>query len=97
MSIVCPKKKFLKVEDWTAIGAKFSAYTAWKAAKAGTCVEPLGIETVRTLLAQDNKQALLDLVAEDVALAEEAGNIDMVDKFLHVYRDFYRGQMPHYV
>ena len=90
VSIVCPKKKFLKEEDWTAIGAKFSAYTAWKAAKAGTCVEPLGIETVRTPLAQDKKQALLDLVAEGVALAEEAGNIDMVDKFLHVYRDFYR-------
>ena len=90
ISIVCPKKKLLKEEDWVAIGAQFSAYTAWKAAKAGASVEPLGLETVKTLLAQDKKTALLELVAQDAALAEEAGNIDMVDKFLHVYRDFYR-------
>lgn len=90
ISIVCPKKKVLKEEDWAAIGAQFSAYTAWKAAKAGASVEALGLETVKTLLAQDKKTALLELVAQDAALAEEAGNIDMVDKFLHVYRDFYR-------
>ena len=90
VSIVCPKKKVLKEEDWAAIGAQFSAYTAWKAAKAGASVEALGLDAVKTLLAQDQKAALLQLVAQDAALAEEAGNINMVDKFLHVYRDFYR-------
>jgi len=45
---------------------------------------------VKVLLEQDRKAALLDLVAQDTALAEESANIDMVDKFLHVYRDFYR-------
>ena len=90
VSIVCPKKKLLKEEDWAEIGAKFSAYTAWKAAKAGASVEALGLDTVKTLLAQDKKAALLELVAQDAALAEEAGNIDMVDKFLYIYRDLYR-------
>ena len=90
ISIVCPEKKLLSEDDWTAIGAQFSAYTAWKASKAGASVETLGLETVKTLLAQDKKADLLDLVAQDVALAEEAGNIDMVGKFLYVYRDFYR-------
>ena len=52
----------------------------WKAAKAGISVEALGLDTVKTLLAQDKKAALLELVAQDAALAEEAGNIDMVDK-----------------
>ena len=90
ISIVCPEKKLLSEDDWTAIGAQFSAYIAWKASKAGASVETLGLETVKTLLAQDKKADLLDLVAQDVALAEEAGNIDMVGKFLYVYRDFYR-------
>ena len=90
ISIVCPKKKILKEDEWDAIGAQFSSYIAWKNAKAGASVEALGLETVKTLLAQDSKSAILGLVAQDSALAEDAGNIDMVDKFLHVYRDFYR-------
>ena len=83
-------KKTLTEADWAAIGAKFAAYTAWKAAKAGASVEGLGIGKVNEMLKQDQKQALLDIVAKDLALKEEAENIDMVDMFLHMLRDFYR-------
>ena len=83
-------KKTLTEADWAAIGAKFAAYTAWKAAKAGASVEGLGIGKVNEMLKQDKKQALLDIVAQDLALKEEAENIDMVDMFLHMLRDFYR-------
>ena len=83
-------KKTLTEADWAAIGAKFAAYTAWKAAKAGASVESLGIDKVNEMLKQDKKQALLDIVAQDLALKEEAENIDMVDMFLHMLRDFYR-------
>ena len=83
-------KKTLSEEDWAAIGAQFAAYTAWKAGKAGASVEDLTIDVVNTLLKQDKKQALLDLVAKDAAYKEEADNIEMVDKFLHILRDFYR-------
>ena len=75
---------------WNEIGAKLAPYIAWKAAKAGAAVESLGVEAVNSFLSADRKQALLDLVAKDLALKEEAENIDNVDKFLHVYRDFYR-------
>ena len=87
---VADEQKVLTEADWAAIGAKFAAYTAWKGAKAGAAVEALGIETVKTMLAQNRKEALLAVVAQDAALAEEASNIDAVDKFLHIYRDFYR-------
>ena len=80
----------LTEELWDAVGAKFAAYSAWKAAKAGASVEALGMDTVKSLLADDRKEALLGLVAQDLALAEEASNIDMVNKFLHIFRDFYR-------
>ena len=83
-------KKVLTQDEWQAIGSQFAAYTAWKNAKAGAEVEGLGIDTVRELLAQDKKAALLDLVAQDAALAPEADNIASVEKFLHLMRDFYR-------
>ena len=90
MAIVKPKGKTITEADWTAIGSAFTAYNSWKSAKKGAEVEALGIDTVKKLLADDKKQALLDLVAQDMALKDTADGIDMVDKFLHVYRDFYR-------
>jgi len=83
-------KKTLTEADWTAIGAKFAAYTAWKTAKAGTSVEKIGLEKVNEILKLDKKQVLLDIVAQDLALKEEAENIEMVDMFLYMFRDFYR-------
>ena len=90
ISIVKPQEKVLTEEAWTNIGATFAAYTAWKTAKKGSEVESLGLDTIKKLIADDKKQALMDLVAKDLALKEEAESIEMVDKFLHIYRDFYR-------
>ena len=90
VSAACPDKKVLTEADWAEIGSQFAAYQAWKDGKAGACVESLGLDGVKAMLEKDKKAALLDLVAQDAALAEEAANIEMVDKFLHVYRDFYR-------
>ena len=85
-----PDTKVITLADWEAIGAKFSAYVAWKGAKAGASVEPIGLEAIKGFIAQDRKAALLELVAQDNALKEEAENIEVVDKFLHIYRDFYK-------
>ncbi len=83
-------KKVLTEEDWAAVGAEFAPYLAWKSSKAGACVEGLGLDAVKDFLAKDRKAALLDLVAQDAALAEEASNIELVNKFLYIFRDFYR-------
>ena len=83
-------EKVLTEELWAEVGAKFAAYTAWKSAKAGAAVEGLGLDAIKTFLKNDVKSALLDLIAQDAALAEDAANIDMVTKFLYVFRDFYR-------
>ena len=74
-SVALNDKKVLTEADWAAVGAEFAAYTAWKAAKAGACVEGLGIDAVKDFIAKDRKASLLELVAQDVALAEEAANI----------------------
>ncbi|MBO7230520.1 MAG: hypothetical protein J6V20_03810 [Bacteroidaceae bacterium] len=90
ISIVKPKGKVLTEEAWVAIGASFAAYNAWKAAKKGGEVEALGLDAIKEMLANDKKQALLDLIAQDLELKETADGIDLVDKFLYIYRDFYR-------
>lgn len=85
-----PDKKTLSEQDWNSIGEKLSAYSGWLDSKAGAEVEGLTIEAVDSMLAQERKGALLELVAKDAALKEEADSIEMVDKFLHILRDFYR-------
>lgn len=85
-----PAAKVLTEDDWAAIGAKFAAYAAWKNAKAGVSVEALGFETAEKFLKQNRKDSLLALVAQDAALSEESSNIEMVDKFLYIFRDFYK-------
>ena len=90
VSIVKPKEKVLTEESWGSLGATFAAYNAWKAAKKGAEVEGLGVDAIKQLLADDKKQALLELVAQDLELKETADGIDLVGKFMHIYRDFYR-------
>ena len=80
----------LTESDWAAVGAKFAAYTGWKGAKAGAEVESLGYDAVKQLLADNRKEALMALVAQDLNLAQEANNIAQVVKFLYIFKDFYR-------
>ncbi len=87
---ILPDKKTLSEEEWNAIGAQFAAYNGWATGKAGASVESLGIGKVNAMLKENRKEALLALVEQDAALKEEADNIEMVDKFLHVMKDFYR-------
>ncbi len=87
---IAPDKKIITEDDWTAIGQSFASYSAWKAAKKGEAVESLGAEAVKTLLEKDRKSALLELVAQDAALKEESENIDNVNRFMYVFRDFGR-------
>lgn len=85
-----PAAKVMTESDWSAIAEKFAAYTGWKASKAGAAVESLGLDSVKDLLQKDRKASLLELVAKDLEVAEDAKNMDMVNKFLHIFRDFYR-------
>ena len=90
LAIVKPVEKVLTEESWAAIGASFAEYNAWKAAKKGGEVEGLGADVIKKMLADDKKAALLELVAKDLELKETADGIDVVDKFMHIYHDFYR-------
>ena len=90
VKVALPDNTVLTEEDWNAVGAKFAPYLAWKQSKAGTEVECLGYDTIKELIAQDRKEELFFLVEQDCALEEEANDIEMLVKFLYIYRDFYR-------
>ena len=81
--------EYLTEEQWNGILAKFNAYNAWMGAKKGAEVEGLGYDTAKTILAENKKEALLDLVAQDKALESKSNAIDQVDRLLHLYRDFF--------
>jgi hypothetical protein len=74
--------------EWNEVVAGLAPYNAWKAAKAGAEVEPLGLDEVKALLAADSKPALLALIEADKALEEEASGIDEVCKLVRYYAHF---------
>ena len=81
--------KVISEAEWQQVADKFAPYIAWKAAKKGDAVEPLGLDAVVELLKQDKKADLLALVENDKAFEGDADAIELVDKLLHLCRDFY--------
>lgn len=86
--VFAPDTKVITEEEWNAIGEKLAPYIAWLNAKQGNSVEALGEETIKALLKDNRQTTLLELVEKDIALADEANNINQVDKLLHLYKDF---------
>ena len=83
-------KTELTEPEWRGIEATFSEYAAWLGAKKGAEVEALGEERINAILAAGGKDALLGLIEQDKALADESSSIDEVKKLMYYYRDFYR-------
>lgn len=84
-----PHAKAISEAEWQQVTDKFAPYIAWKAAKKGDAVESLGLDAVAKLLKQDKKADLLALVENDKAFEGDADAIELVDKLLHLCRDFY--------
>ena len=76
--------------DWRSVETTFNDYAAWLGAKKGAEVEPLGEVRINAILIAGEKEALLELVERDKALAAESSSIDDVKKLMYYYRDFYR-------
>ncbi|MBF8259510.1 MAG: hypothetical protein HW377_1884 [Actinobacteria bacterium] len=74
---------------WGTICARFAPYEAWLETKPATAVSILGEERVRTILAEDGRTALLDLVARDKAVEPEVTAIVSVERLLRYCRDLH--------
>jgi hypothetical protein len=80
-------KESLTQAEWRTISDKLAPYGAYVADKKGASVEKLGAARVEELAASDLEKKLLDLVAEDKALAPEAQAIEKVEKLVRYNRD----------
>ena len=76
--------------EWRSLSSKMAAHEAWRAAKAGASVEPLGLPRVREMLEKGYKNRIADLIAKDLAVAPQADAIASVDKLVRYYRDLFK-------
>lgn len=81
------KREVLSAQEWAEISARLTAYDGWLADRPATQVATLGAAHLRTVLADGHEASLLDLIAQDSALAEEVKAIVAVDRLVHYVRD----------
>lgn len=86
---VLGERAVLREEEWENLKARFAPYEAWLASKPSTPVEKLDAERVRAILAEDGRQALLDLAARDKSLEPEVAAIASVERLLRYCRDLH--------
>lgn len=79
----------LTENEWLAISNQLTAYGNWQAAKPSTNVESLGIDQLKAFLASDSEAKLRSLIDQDLALQDEAQNINLVDKLVRFYTQIY--------
>ncbi len=69
-------------EQWCLVRSLFKAYEERMADNKGAAVEGLGIETIRDLLANDDRDDLLSRVAQDIAAGADIAAVSQVEKLL---------------
>lgn len=82
-----PGKAALSDAEWTELCARFAPYEAWRAAKKGSAVESLGLERVRAIVAANDRAAVADLIARDLAVKPRVAGFADVEKLVRNYRD----------
>lgn len=90
VSKVLPGKDSLSQTDWKMICTKFLPYIKWKEEARGTKVESLGLNRVREILASNHFAKLDAMMMHDLALADQAKNIFLVDQLVRYHRDLFK-------
>lgn len=85
-----PQKTQITQSEWELIVQKVNVYRNWQSEKQGAAVESLGIDEVRTILKNNQQEALHALIEEDLALETEVNNMLGVDKLTRFYRDIFK-------
>lgn len=83
-------KELITEPEWNSLEALFAPYVQWKSEKEGTAIEPLGPARIREIMQSHSIAEIEALIQQDMALAEEANNIMMVDQLVRYHRDLFR-------
>ena len=87
IDVLMPNQTALTESNWRIIENTFVAYQNWLALKPGSLVDDLGIDKINKITKHQDK--LNQLIQQDLALAEEANNIILVDKMVRYHRDIF--------
>lgn len=79
----------LNYEQWCKIKEFFNPYKTWLTEQQGNNVAQLGVDRIKQILNENKQQQLLDLVAQDIDLADEAESMILVDQLVRYYRDLF--------
>lgn len=82
-------RQSLSADEWLAVCAKFSRYSAWQAGKPAGDVAQLGMDRIREILAGSHQTDIADLIARDAAVAAEVSALRSVEKLLRYKRDLF--------
>jgi len=85
---ILPQADIMTEEQWKGILARFDAFVTWEGSAKGAVVQQLGYERAKTILGEDGKESLLELIARDLSLGESVADFRKVEKLLHLFRDF---------
>ncbi len=74
--------KHLTREEWDKVKTIFAPYRDWIESKKGVKVEKLGVNQLHTYIDGTYKKRLSELIAKDLAVAEELGYIHKLEKVI---------------
>ncbi|MFN3985581.1 MAG: hypothetical protein ACK4KV_08825 [Rhodocyclaceae bacterium] len=80
-------RETLSAADWDALAARFARHRTWTADQPDSPVAALAPETVRALLADDCREALLALIERDRAAETAAEQVEAVERLVRYQRD----------
>ncbi|HVU36181.1 MAG TPA: hypothetical protein VHE61_22270 [Opitutaceae bacterium] len=81
------EKQSLTAEEWQSLNARLSPYETWLGRKVGTCIEQIGVNRAREILAGDVRKRLEALFAADKKLQPECDAISSVERLVRYHRD----------
>lgn len=79
----------LSDEQWAKVKSVFAPYKDWLASEKGAEVNSLGYDRLKTIVTENRKHELLDLIGQDKALEGRVAGFESVEKLLYLTRDFY--------
>lgn len=83
-------REALTADDWEQLKTLFAACEQWKAAMPDTVLKALDPHELKALMTGDMRSQLTALMAADLAVADEAADIDDVRRLVHYMRDLAR-------
>ncbi|MCC7137979.1 MAG: hypothetical protein IT460_06070 [Planctomycetes bacterium] len=76
--------------EWAELGRRLAPHRAWRAARVGDRVAPLGVDRLRAILAGGARATLSKAIEADLAVAAAVSALEDVERMARLHRDLHR-------